>query len=457
MSIKKKLIVLVMLVAVAAVTLIAGCSIGVMSVNEFLEKNGAKNQQVTYYANGGTFSDVTDISSIPVKNIYYKEDSVITSDFGKAGDFVRWDGYIFDGWYYAELDGDGNPVFESEQDKKNNIVKSSGVKVDFSRKIPKNTHWHICAQWARDVYVKYVISCDASLGITAGGNTYHNGDEIFTQNFGSGGDTATVTGDSLPRNCNFRATNATFLQMYKDEACTQPYIGYDTVARPEGEQEFVKVYAKFIAGNYEVVRNSGDVSNMLNININSGKSYYLFAADNAQKVIDCGKTSFYPNNDIFNIKIEGNGFTLKNLKYSQTRISSGAYSVFGAFDENAGISNLTLQDVSVTMSLRTGVDAGNKPDLYLVSHSAASSAKFENFVIDGAEMTISCPNANDVIKNLSYNSTDQTFACGNLMFGGIAVTDAQFIESNAGIAVNNYDLKVTVSDQTVIERKNQEA
>ncbi len=451
MSIKKKVIALAMLIAVMAAALIAGCSVGVMSVDEFLDKNGAKNQQVTYYANGGTFSDKTDISSIPVKNIYYKEDSFITSDFGKEGDPVSREGYVFGGWYYAQVDGDGNPVFE---DKKNNIVAISENKVDFSRKIPKNSHWHICASWVRDVYIKYVIACDEGLTITSDGKNYKNGDEIYTQNFGTGSDTATVNGESLPRSCDFKADNATFLQTYKDEACTQPYLGYDSVARPQGDEEYVQVYAKFIPGVYEIVRNSGDVANMLNLNINSGKSFYLFAADNADKVIDCGKTAFYPNNGSFDIKIEGNGFTLKNMNYTQTRITSGAYSALGAFTDNAVIKNLTLRDVNVSMSLRTGTDAGNPPDLYLIAHSVAAGAKFEGFVVDGAKMTVTCPSANDLIKNLVNNGG--VYTCGNLIFG-VDVSDTQFIADCKGLDVKNYIINVSVGGQNVIERKNQEA
>lgn len=460
MSIKKKVILLATCFAVMAASLIAGCSIGLMSVDEFLEENDAKNQRVTYYANGGSFADRTDVSPIYVKNIYYKADSFITDDFGKGESFVSRLGYVFDDWYFAQTDADGNPVFDDEE---NLIVKvDESRKVDFTQKIPENTYWHICAKWDRDKYVKYVVACDTALTLEteekdADGETvkkkYRNGDELYTGTFSKGADgTSTVTGEK----CNITPTNATFLQMYKDEACTQPYRNYESIPRPQTEAEFVTVYAKFIAGKYTVVRDKTGVFSMLN-NAGKGGSYYFFSEDDAvktDKVIDCTDNtvkSLNLNFGQFNIKIEGNGFTLKNLTFAQTRIASGAYSVFGAMTEEASVKNLTLQNVNVSASLRRPVDEGNKPDIYLVSH-AVSAAAFENFKIDGATFTVTCPDAENAIKNLSF--ADGKYTCGNLIFGGTQSTDGQFLADNAGIAITNYTLTVTVNNNTEIEIKN---
>lgn len=456
MSIKKKLILLITLVALTAVMLISGCSIGIMSIDEYLKKNGARNQQVTYYANGGTFSDETDVSSIPVKNIYYKPDSYITKDFGKEGAAVTRVGYVFDKWYFVETDADGNPVYT---DKANNLVKLTDNEVDFNEKIPENTHWHIGVKWTRDVYVSYVIACDTQLTITADGKEYKNGDEIYVQNFGRGSSTATVQGESLPRTCGFAAENATFLQAYRDEACTKPFIGYDTLARPKGGEELVRVYAKFIAGNYEVVRDKGGVASMLNLNTESGKTFYFFNANNPEKVIDCTGNALNLNKGKFTGTIFGNGFTLKNLTYYERNIADGARSVFGAFEAGSCIKDLTIENISVTMSLRSSLSG--KPDLYLISSSAAN-ATFDNFVVDGVELNITCPNSKDIFKNLSYDAGSDTYACGNLIFGGLnAVTDKQFIAGGNGISVKNYQLKVNVgiaSDvKTVININEQEA
>ncbi|MDE7306137.1 MAG: hypothetical protein K2N33_01980, partial [Clostridia bacterium] len=346
MKITTKVKLLIILIAVMAASLIAGCSIGEMSIDDFLKNNGVKDQTVTYYANGGSFDG--GIGSIPVKDIYYRENVCITSDFGQEQAPLSREGYLFKGWYYADVDADGKPVFETEADKQNNIVKSSGTPVDFTRKIQKGEHWYVCAEWVRDVSVSYVLGCDNAFTVTGTDkNDYKNGDEIFTKNFGTGG-TATVNGTTVPR----ESSNATFLQMYYDRECTNPIGGYGQIARPDDDREKVEVYAKYIEGNYTVVRDSAGVNSMLNLYSSNDRAFYIFNTDES-KVIDCKNVSFYPKNDEFNCQIVGNGFTLANLNFNESNISGGrSFAMFGTFGDTASISDLTLKNVTVTMSLR---------------------------------------------------------------------------------------------------------
>ncbi|MDE6597894.1 MAG: hypothetical protein K2K60_04575 [Clostridia bacterium] len=447
MEFKTKVKLLIILLAVMAASLIAGCSIGETSIDEFLEKNGAKNQMVTYYANGGSFTG--GISSIPVKEVHYRENVCITSDFGQEQVPITRDGYVFQGWYYAELE-DGKPVFKDEE---NNIVKSSGTPVDFNKKIQKGESWYICAEWERDVYVSYVLACDVDLTVTdKDGNTYKNGDEISFKNFVTGSTTTTVNGTTAPLESN----NSTFLQMYSDKECTTPIVGYGQISKPATGVKKVEVYAKYIAGKYTVVRDAGGVNSMFNLYSSSDMAFYFFNAD-GNNTIDCKNISFYPKEkkELFNCQIVGNGFTLENLKFNQDYISGGdSYSMFGTFGETASISNLTLKNVTVTMSLRTN---NANSALYLVSLGMGDNTKLENLVIDGVEMEISCPNSTDKITNLNYNQSEGTYSSDNLMFGGFDGTDEQFLALNTGIKVKNYKLAVKVGGQTVIEKNNQEA
>ncbi|MDE7305889.1 MAG: hypothetical protein K2N33_00705, partial [Clostridia bacterium] len=108
----------------------------------------------------------------------------------------------------------------------------------------------------------------------------------------------------------------------------------------------------------------------------------------------------------------------------------------------------------VTMSLRTN---NTTSSLYLVSLGMSDKAKLENFVIDGVEMEITCPNSNDKITNLIYNPSTQTYTSDNLMFGGFDGTDEQFLAAHSGIKVKNYKFTVKVGVETVLVKNNQEA
>lgn len=445
MRFKTKVKLLIILLAVMAASLIAGCSVGEISIDDFLQEHGAKNQTVTYYANGGSFSG--GISSIPVKYMYFRENVCITSDFGKEKVPVSRSGYIFKGWYYVELDADGNPVYA---DKENEIVQSTGTEVDFTRKIQKDEHWYVCAEWERDVYVSYVLVCDGGFTVTGSdGKGYKDGDEIYTKNFGTGG-TATVNGTTVPK----ESKNATFLQMYYDRECTRPIESYGQISRPADGVEKVEVYAKYIRGKYTVVRDSAGVASMFNLNSYNDTAFYFFNTDK-KKEIDCKNVDFYPKNDAFNCRIEGNGFTLVNLSFKQDYISGGnSYSMLGTLGDTASISNLTLKNVTVTMSLRNN---NTTSALYLVSLGMSDEAKLDGFVIDGVEMEISCPNATDKITNLIYDPSADEYSGDSLMFGGFDGTDEQFLAAHTGIEVKNYKLTVKVGGQTVLEKNNQEA
>lgn len=405
----------------------AGCAIGAPSTDSILDENNAKNQCVTYYAAGGSF-DSTTVST--EKNIYYTPDSYIASFTDKNGESTMYRlGYVFNGWYYVKL-SDGKPMFDE-----NGIAILSDEEVDFNKKIQQGEHWYIAADWIRDQFVE--IRLGGTDTITGKDNTKYEPDRILSErNFGRGG---TVT---LNYNTPMESTDYTFLQYYTDINCTQALSG--AISRPETGNAIV--YAKYIKGVYDVVRNADQVITML-LNTASDKTYYIYTAEaeaGGEKVIDCkGKViSFYTGD--FNCKIEGNGYTLKNLEFSNNSVSAGqAYSIFGAFTAKASVKNLTVSNVKATINvgIRTNVA------VYLVCHGIEDGATLENFNINDIELEIK--GSKDVaLRNVSASDTE-SWICGGVRSEGASKdTDNAFMQKYTGFTVSNY--KLTLKGEQLI-------
>ncbi|MGN0818469.1 MAG: InlB B-repeat-containing protein, partial [Candidatus Coproplasma sp.] len=336
-------------------------------------------------------------------------------------------GYIFDGWYKAEVDGEGNPVYDDAGN-----LKITSEKADLTKPIKNGEHWYVCAGWITDIRLNIKLVSEVS--ITVDGVTYKSGDIIKDVVFVNGN--ATVSQNKSPVDCD----GATFLQYYYDEACTLPFTA-NTVARPaDGEPDPV-LYAKFIKGNWKVVRTASDVVDMFNYS-SDDVSYYFFNAS-GDKSIDMSGKSISLSMDDFNCQIEGNGFTIENLTFSpnmQFVTPNSAYSVFGQFGKTAVINNLTVKNLSVNVPIRSTVSSAK---LYLISKGIDEGAAFNNFTIDGACLTVRISEST-TIENI--REEDGVFNEDNWIFGGVASgdnenpTDEAFLAKYSGVTVSDSQL-----------------
>ena len=117
MEIKTRIKLSIILIVCMFAALTAGCVMGEGSLDDYLKDNGAENQCVTYYGNGGTFNE-NDTKT--VMDVYYKPDSYIISSQQEKFSVNRIF-YDFDAWYYGQLDGEGKPVL----DKDGNLILAS--------------------------------------------------------------------------------------------------------------------------------------------------------------------------------------------------------------------------------------------------------------------------------------------------------------------------------------------
>lgn len=406
MRTKTKITLLLLSIACMAAAVFAGCNVGEDTLDEYLDRYDAKGQCVTYYGNGGTFNGNSTKTQM---DVYYKADSPIIAEEQKKFS-VKRNNFTFDAWYYGELNGN-EPVLDSD----GNLVLTS-KKVGKNDKIAKDEHKYVGAKWNANVNLEvYLVTQTEGFELElANGAKYKTGDLIKTSNFGN----AIDYGLSERRDA-VTASNATFLSFYEDAECTKLI---ETVKKPtEANADNVKVYAKYIEGKWTVVRSRFDVSDMLN-NASVGGNYYLFPNDGNNE-IDCTGTVTLLSSYAFNINIEGNGVTLRNLTFESSGISGGPYSILGKLGANARISNLTLKDVTASVTAK-----GDLNGLYAVMHGD-DGAEVSGLKIENLSLSIT---SSSHIDNIQNNDT------ANWLFGGYP-TDDEYAQKG-GITVENATL-----------------
>ena len=393
---------LVLLASLAAVFLLGGCSLG-ESFDEVLA-NRKLDAHVTYYSNGGEFEGTPD-----KKDVYYQSGKkalnigVVTPTNGSAE--IKRNNYVFDGWYYAVLDEDGKPVYEDEEKK----LYKLGEKVDFGVALQKGDHWIVVAKWLATVKVNVKLVCDADASIPVKVKdgeeavSYKNGDIVATRPYDTADQVVNPGDGKAPFSMDGK--EYTFVEYYTDEACTQ------LVQWPIKKQETdVTVYAKYIKGNWEVVRTPKDVSDMFN-SITSGKRYWL------AKDIDATGRKISAKATLDG-EIQGNGYTISNLSVQKSKITGGAIvSLFGEIQATAVIENLTLSGLKIEYSLQSSPVA-----IYFAFTSIADGAKITSVKLSG-QMTVT--------KGEEHIITTLADGYENCLYGGFA-SDAEYIEKTGG-------------------------
>jgi hypothetical protein len=123
----------------------------------------------------------------------------------------------------------------------------------------------------------------------------------------------------------------TFVEYYEDQACTTPVVW-----PLKQESTDVTIYGKYIKGNdWVIVKDADAVKDMF---AKPGK-YYL------AKDIDMSNGEAVLPLETFDYEIHGNGFTISNLKVSQTIKSKTA--LFGTIQDGAVLKDITFENVTI--------------------------------------------------------------------------------------------------------------
>lgn len=359
-------IVLAMLAALFVLGGFGACSFGVTK-DQIMEENGLE-VRVTYHANGGLFENNTNI-----KDVYYPAGNPAAPigfiDITNAK--IQKDGYELEGWYHVKKDENGKPIYENEEAE----VFALGEKVDFSKRLETGKDWDICANWLvlTKVKVKLVvfneneqIDRETKVKDVLGGE-YQTGVEVSSFSYQDGVvNTATLAPFEVQNKTH------TFVQYYSDEACTQNVQW--PIERDEENDKYI--YVKYITGNWKVLKTSNDVWNMFYDSSFTGVGYYLL---NDITYADGAVESLSKKG--FDYKFYGNGHTISGLKVAQQGSVNNysAVSLFGTLGQNAVIKDLTLDNLSVTFTLR---GTGQMQAHYLFN-SLHEQAKIENVTVRG--------------------------------------------------------------------------
>ncbi len=400
MKTKLKRRIILFLAGLAALFLLGGCSLG-RTLDDILEENNLV-AQVTYYSNGGAFKGT------PEKKDLYYANGAIPLDIGNknvsiaSGNItLERTNYDFAGWHYGVADEEGNPTFEDEA---KTVFKTNGP-VDFTKPIQTGDHWLFVAMWSAKVKVNVQLVYDGAegekIGLDGSETTYQNGDIVTTYNYDTTNKVVEVTSDPF----NVKDNTHTFLEYYADKACTT--LVKWPLEKGENQEADATIYAKYIKGDWTVVRNVKDALNMFGNGL-ADKSYWLL------RDIDMSGKQIAPKAQ-FAYEIQGNNHTISNLKVVKGAINSDV-SLFGKVLATAKVENLTISNITIEYSLRQSANA------YFVFTSLATGAVFNNVKLSGT-MKIAKPDSADVYNMMGgfTNCLYGGFEADTAYQGGITV------------------------------------
>ena len=403
-------------VTLFCVFLFVGCGKLNNTLEDVLDKYQVKSQVTYYSGEEGWFGKDADGNLIRSLDLYYKADqkalNIGISQTTSGTVSLSSNEYEVVDWLIVKTDADGVPLFEDEE---KSIPQTTGESFDFTQTLETGKHYYLSAVW-RVVEKLDVKLLNDDFAFTLNGVTYNAGEVITSISYG--------TSDSLSRPGAPVTTNGayTFVEYYADAAGTT--VAQWPISRNNTGENNV-VYAKFIEGEWTLLKKASDVMKMFTSS-NVKDNYYLF------NDINCSSLSSLAPISKFSGKLYGNGYTISNLKIVKTKVSSGAYALFGEITESAEIENVTLENVNVTYETRSGSseDSPNFASFYFAFTKLAESAKIENVTFKGGSMSIDLAK-NFIIENMMDNVGD-AWTLTNWQFGGYE-TDAAY----AGITMTD--------------------
>lgn len=303
------------------------------------EERTTYDYRVTFDYNVGSLAD-----DCPDQYLGVKEGGRVAIQPGYSDTFKEQvvTGYYNEGWYLAQTDGDGNPVVGEDQ------RVTLGKKWDF-----------------------------ATDRVTSDITLYANLIEKPTLTI-VGGD-EDIVWDALPGAVRRRPStslqpkkeNATFYGYYEDEQCTKPFVWESECVYTYEAGVHTTVYARFLEGNWTIVKTAQEFSTALN-----GKTN-IYVDDH----LDFSDVSF-PAGREYAGEINGNGKEFRNIDCTvkAQRRNSVNFGLFGVLKSTANLHDFTIVDASMTFHC----------DYNLLNYKAAlfvwqieSGAKLTNLTVTG--------------------------------------------------------------------------
>ncbi len=413
-GLKHKIIALLMLLF--SVFALAGCGKLNNTLDDVLNQYDVKSQ-VTYYAGEeGWFGKAANGELVRTLDLYYKSAqkpfAVGMSEVTSGSLNLESNDYEIVGWKIVQTDTEGKPLFADEGKV---VPLTTDEYFDFTKTLEDGRHYYIAAVWQKKEMLDIkLLNESLSFTLEEMQYSYSAGDVLQSVSYG--------TGTSISRISNPLKTDGayTFLEYYADAEGT-------TVAswpiQRNGTGENKVIYAKFLEGEWELLKEASDVRKTFSSSNLKG-NYYLC------NDIDCSSLSSLAPLTSFAGTLEGNGYKISNLKFYKAQIRDGSeYAIFGQVKETAQIKNIIFENVNVTYkTMKTG-----ETKLYLAFTKLENGATVENVAFDGGSITVELGTEFYVSNMMGSVGDEWTFT--NWQFGGFTSD-----ETYTGITVTNVAL-----------------
>lgn len=293
---KKKLFIFSFLI-----TILFSLSACTKEITYLYEKEGYTSI-VKYELLGGKYKDIDTY----IKNAYLPNSYIIDPNSLSENKIIKTNHYI-EGWYrnYDEE----TQTFSDKWDFENDKILNESI----------------------TLYPKWMLNIKYSFTLV----TFENNEEkilhqyIVKEN--------SIFRDSLNKT---KRKDYTLLGLFKDKEYTEPWD--EEYKHPGGKEDLdIKIYAKYIKGDYRVVRTKSE----LRIALSGNYNVYLM------NDIDFENEEFSISNK-YSKQFEGNGFTVKNITVKNSDQKGEFY--VGLFKEldNATIQNVTFENINI--QIKTG-------------------------------------------------------------------------------------------------------
>lgn len=448
----------------ASLFTLAGCQLN--KTLEGIKDEYGVNASVVYYGNGGYFNDKTEKThvelwldaekvfpyNVPSDNDVLNQESTHKPS-SKGSVKVTRDGYVFKGWYYAVVD---ETTGELAVDEKGYYVL--GAAVDFNQKLNIGDKLLVVAKWAKREMVEIRLVAEtpftASIEKIEDGKIVkdengtpvretkqlQSGDVIALKDYSTTDQTVTLSFTNLPTQ---EEMGATFFAYYFDEACTQMLSSADMKLAEVGNEQNQVIYAKYIAGKWDIIRANADYNKLFK-NKNAAGNYWLLTD------LDLTGKTIAPLTS-FSGTLVGDGHTIKGLTVNAASGSvreNNTISIFGEIKSTAKISNLTLDGWKLTVDSNPSIV--KNLTTYMFFAKVEDGATFENFSIKGGGISVAkgedCNLLNIHGEKHEYVEGDAeydpenpgngywTWDESNYLFGGMG-TDAAVLDKYSGLKI----------------------
>lgn len=432
-------------------------------VKAFPSTTDANGNTVYYFSYTSQYSTGEEAEDEDDESEELDEDAEIDlSDLTTVMYYVPYNG----GWIMSQEDYDYYIRLKKQNTSDTSINVPNlelGDAVDTSITLEDGSHLYVVADWTKSVSINYVLvmkegETATSLKVTSGGETatVSEGGTLFSEYFGTNSSLTRSDTEALP----VTLEDGTLIGYYYDKDCNKAVNGA-SIAKPteedeEGNLTDVTIYAQCISGVWNILRSAADVQTMFG---GGSSNYYLL------KDIDCYEITVSPMAAFSGI-IQGNGYTLSNLKVSSSSLSNNTRTMlFGIIAKGAKISGLTIDGVTITYSTDSRAQSLN---IYLIGMAAQNTEKgdfdISGLTLKNVDMTVTLATYSNnetgytMIRNIQY--INGVYEDDNWLYGsmtdyvnnsnGVDYLDSDFTTTYGGATIQGYTLKIVTGGTTTV-------